>query len=48
MAAEDEVDGNADNVVKSANPENIEDNDGIEGDIEEHKAATLNPEILGK
>jgi hypothetical protein len=40
----DEVDGNADNVVKSANPENIEDNDGIESD----KAATLNSEILGK
>ena len=44
MVTEDEANGNADNVVKSVNPENIEDN----GDIEEHKAATLNPEILNK
>ena len=48
MVTEDEANGNADNVVKSVNPENIEDNGGIESDMEEHKAATLNPEILGK
>ena len=46
--AEDDADGDDDNVVKSMNPENIEDNDGIESDMREHKAATLNPEILGK
>ncbi len=46
--AEDDADGDDDNVVKSVNPENIEDNDGIESDMREHKAATLNPEILGK
>ena len=48
MVVEDEVDGSVDNVVKSVNPESIEDNGSIESDMEERKAATLNPEILSK
>ena len=45
--AEDDVNSNDDNVVKNVNIKDAE-NGGVESDIEERKAATLNPEILGK
>ena len=45
--AEDDADGDDDNVVKNVNIEDVKDG-GVESDIEERKAATLNPEILGK
>ena len=47
MVTEDDVEGDDDNVVKNVNIEDVKDG-GVESDIEERKAATLNPEILGK
>lgn len=44
---EDDVNSNDDNVVKNVNIEDVKGG-GVESDIEERKAATLNPEILGK
>ena len=45
--AEDDADGDDDNVVKNVNIEDVKGS-GVESDIEERKTTTLSPEILGK